>query len=123
MVVIASFYDGMPNVLLEAAGLRIPMLASTAGGMGDVLEDNQHGFLFHPGDAHECRKALQRAAMASDEELKLLGENCRLLTESRLSRKAETESYLSVFAETMRQTRQYAIEEKFADSASTISGD
>jgi len=123
MVVIASFYDGLPNVLLEAAALGIPLLASTAGGMGDVLEDNQQGFLFHAGDAHECRKALQRAATASDEELKLLGENGRLLTRSRLSRQMETESYLSVFTETVRETPQYSLDEKFADIASTISGD
>lgn len=123
MVVIASFYDGLPNVLLEAAGLRIPLLASTAGGMGDVLENHQQGFLFHPGDAHECGKALQHAATASNEELKLLGENCRLLVESRLSRQAETEGYLSVFAETMPEKRQYSVEDKFADSVSTILGD
>jgi glycogen(starch) synthase len=123
MVVIASFYDGLPNVLLEAAGLHIPLLASTAGGMGDVLEDNQQGFLFHPGDAHECRRALQRAATASDKELKLLGKNARVLVESRLSHQAETESYLSVFSEIIQEAKPYSTSEKFADIASTIAGD
>jgi glycogen synthase len=118
MVVIASFYDGLPNVLLEAAGLGIPLLASTAGGMADVLEDNQQGFLFHPGDAHACRRALQRAATASDDELNGLGERARLLVESRLSGRTETLSYLALFSE----TRKFAAGESFADITSTVSG-
>jgi glycogen synthase len=121
LVVIASFYDGLPNVLLEAAGLGIPLLASTAGGMGDVLEDNQQGFLFYPGDEHGCRRALHRAASASDEALKLLGENARRLAQSRLSGRLETAGYLAVFGETLRQTRAYAASEVFADIGPTVS--
>src|SRR5262249_55094180 len=49
-IVIPSFYDGLPNVELEAAALGLPFLASTAGGLKDFLVDGEHGFLFHPGD-------------------------------------------------------------------------
>jgi glycosyltransferase involved in cell wall biosynthesis len=101
LVVIASFYDGLPNVLLEAAGLSVPLLASKAGGMADVLEDGQHGFLFHPGEAHDCRKALEGAAYASPDELKSMGENSRLMVESRLNLQAETASYLNLLLDTL----------------------
>jgi glycogen synthase len=120
MVVIASFYDGLPNVLLEAAGLGIPLLASTAGGMADVLENHQQGFLFPPGDAQACRRALHSAATASDEELQSLGKNSRLLVESRLSGRAETRSYLALFSETLRPAAEYAAGESFADITATI---
>lgn len=96
LTVIASFYDGLPNVLLESAALGVPLLASTAGGMRDVLEDDVHGFLFHPGDVHECRKAIERAAAAADDDLKQLGDNCRALVETRLSGRLEVENYLAV---------------------------
>jgi glycogen(starch) synthase len=101
LAVMASFYDGLPNVLLEAAGLRVPLLASKAGGCADVLEDATHGFLFYPGDAHDCRRALERAAAASPEELKLLGENSRSMVESRLHLQAETTGYLNVLLDSL----------------------
>ncbi len=61
-IAIPSFYDGLPNVLVEAAALGIPMLAARAGGMVDVLEDGRTAFLFDPGDEARCAWALQRAA-------------------------------------------------------------
>jgi glycogen synthase len=98
-VAIPSFYDGMPNVLLETMGLGIPILASTAGGMGDILVDGEHGFLFHPGDPHGRRHALARLAEASTADLQRMGEAC--LRTARLFHPArETDSYLSLLHET-----------------------
>ena len=104
LVVIASFYDGMPNVLLEAASLRIPLLASTAGGMGDVLEDGRHGFLFYPGDTHACRRATARAARAADEQLKRFGEECRSLVGEKLTARIERDRYLLLLVETFHES-------------------
>ncbi len=103
LVVIASFYDGMPNVMLEAAALGIPLLSSTAGGMADVLRDGEHGFLFYPGDAPECHKALERAATVSLDELQSLGDKCRLLVRQSLTHDNEAAAYLKVFLETERR--------------------
>lgn len=76
-VAVPSFYDGMPNVLLEAMALGVPLVASAAGGMADVLADGEHALLFAPGDPHGCRRALARAALLDDEALRGLGERCR----------------------------------------------
>jgi glycogen synthase len=102
MVVIPSFYDGLPNVLLEAAGLGIPALASTAGGMADFLRDDEHAILFRPGDPHECRRAISRAAEMSDEELRRLGENSRALARSAFDHRVEAGRHLAVLKETRR---------------------
>ena len=61
-IAIPSFYDGLPNVLVEAAALGIPMVASRVDGMADVLSDGETAFLFAPGDEARCAWALQRAA-------------------------------------------------------------
>jgi glycogen(starch) synthase len=60
-VAIPSFYDGMPNVLLEALALGIPVLASDAGGMPELVRDGENGVLFAAGDLEACRAALERA--------------------------------------------------------------
>ena len=61
LVALPSFYDGLPNVALEAAALGIPLLASDAGGLADLVDD-EIGFRFPAGDAHGCRAAVHRAA-------------------------------------------------------------
>jgi len=100
-VAIPSFYDGMPNVLLEAMGLGLPILGSTAGGMGDILEDGVHGFLFHPGDPHGCRRAITRLAEASEDTLRAMGQAC-LETARKFDPTSEARAYESVLRSTMR---------------------
>jgi glycosyltransferase involved in cell wall biosynthesis len=99
LVVLASFYDGMPNVLLEAAALGIPLLAARAGGMADVLEEGRDSFLFYPGDAHECRAAIERAAVAQGGELRRLGETAQTMVKTNLTQEIEARRYLEIFLE------------------------
>lgn len=104
-VVIPSFYDGMPNVLLEAAALGIPILASNAGGMRDVLIEGENAVLFQTGNEYDCRRAIEKASALTDDELKVLSGNCIALA-NRYDHRAEAERYLKVFAETV-QTRSF----------------
>ncbi|WP_075343671.1 glycosyltransferase family 4 protein [Tenacibaculum agarivorans] len=48
IVAIPSFYDGMPNVLLEAGATKNLVLGSNIGGIKDVITDNLDGFLYNP---------------------------------------------------------------------------
>ena len=59
VVAIPSLYDGMPNVLLEAGALGIPVLGSRVGGLADVLSGDT--LTFAAGDPHACRRALDDA--------------------------------------------------------------
>ncbi|GLZ05987.1 hypothetical protein Acsp03_34530 [Actinomadura sp. NBRC 104412] len=88
-----SFYDGMPNVALEAAALGVPLLASDAGGLADVA-DEEIGFVFPAGDAHACR-----AARASAEELAKRGAAGEERIRRDFTPAAETAGYLRVLAE------------------------
>lgn len=60
-VTIPSFYEGMPNVLLEAGGLKIPVLCSTADGMKDVIRDNENGLIFENLNEEACMNAIRKA--------------------------------------------------------------
>jgi len=97
MVVIPSFYDGLPNVLLETSALGIPSLASDAGGMRDILTDGETAILFSSGDEHACRRAIERAANISSEDLKKLGANARDMIVKNFDHRKEAERYLDIF--------------------------
>lgn len=61
-VALPSLYEGFPNLLLEAAALGTPLIASDAGAAG-VL-DERHGVLFRAGDIDDCAAALCRFVAA-----------------------------------------------------------
>jgi glycosyltransferase involved in cell wall biosynthesis len=94
-VALPSFYEGFPNLLLEAAALGVPLLASAAGGAG-VLRDGEHGAVFASGDVQDCRRAIERIAAARPSTLKAWRAACmRLAGEFSLER--ESARYLELF--------------------------
>ena len=96
LIVLPSHYDGFPNVLIEAATLGKPLLASAVGGMLDVLTDGEDAILFAPGDAHACRDAIARASAVDDAELQRMGEAAAALARRRFDARDETRRYLEV---------------------------
>jgi glycosyltransferase involved in cell wall biosynthesis len=95
LVALPSFYDGMPNVALEAAALGVPLIASDGGGLADVADD-EIGFTFPAGDAHACRAAIDRAARAGEDELAKLGAAGAERIRRDFTPAAETAGYLAV---------------------------
>lgn len=61
IVFLPSFYDGMPNVLLEAMALGKVIVASRAGAFPDVIRDGENGFLFRTGDMADAARTMNRA--------------------------------------------------------------
>ncbi len=94
--VLSSFYDGMPNVLLESAALGVPLLAAITGGMADVLVDGRHGVLFPPQDRSACRAAIARCLRMDEAERAALGARCQELARVDLNAAQETERYLTM---------------------------
>lgn len=54
-----SEYDGMPNVILEAAGAGLPIISSSVGGIPDLLEDKKNSLLINQyDDINEYRQKI-----------------------------------------------------------------
>jgi glycosyltransferase involved in cell wall biosynthesis len=68
--------DGLPNVILEAMAMRIPIAASEAGAIPEGITDGVQGLLTRPGDAEALAAALSRL-LADDEGRRVMGENGR----------------------------------------------
>lgn len=96
---IPSFYDGMPNVLLEAGALGIPFIAAKVAGMKDVLEDKTHGFLFEPSDTKAAMQALYDFSTAPQEVLKAQGSAIQAHISQQYGIEQETNRYLGIFEE------------------------
>ncbi len=45
--------EGLPFALIEAMSISLPIIASKAGGIPNVLENDKEGLLINPGDTDE----------------------------------------------------------------------
>jgi len=68
IVVLASFMEGIPVVLMEAMTLRVPVLAPRLAGIPELIEDGVSGLLFHPADWDELADKL--TTLAHDAQLR-----------------------------------------------------
>lgn len=99
-IAIPSFYDGLPNVLVEAAALGVPMIASRVDGIADVLSDGETAFLFAPGDEARAAWALQRAARLDAAEHERMAGACRTLARTTLAGDREIDAYVDALEQT-----------------------
>lgn len=65
--------DGIPNVLLEAGALGVPVIASRLSGIPELVEDGKTGLLTASGDEGALGKALRRVADSADLRAQLGG--------------------------------------------------
>jgi glycosyltransferase involved in cell wall biosynthesis len=70
IVVQSSRSEGLPNALLEAAAAGLPIVATNAGGTGEIVTDGVTGLLIPINDARALASALDR--VAADRELRLM---------------------------------------------------
>lgn len=79
---LTSYTEGFPNVLMEALCMGKPVLATSVGGVPDIIEDRQTGHLVQPGDwdavAARMKELLndpdQGKKMADKGKLRVLGD-------------------------------------------------
>lgn len=55
--VISSYHEGIPMVLLEAMALEQAIVATSVGGINEIIENGVSGILVKPGDAQSLSEA------------------------------------------------------------------
>jgi len=58
--VLSSLREGLPNVVLEAMALEVPVVATRIAGVPRLIEDGKNGLLVAPGNFLELADALMR---------------------------------------------------------------
>jgi colanic acid/amylovoran biosynthesis glycosyltransferase len=89
-LVLSSFAEGLPVVLMEAMAMEIPCVAPWVNGIPEIITHETDGLLVPPGDAAALARAVGR--LMDDAELRRnLGQNARLkiLEKFELRRNAE----------------------------------
>ena len=83
-------------VALEAFAYGKPVVASRIGGLPELVEDSQTGYLVKWGDREDLRTALS-ALWRDRPAQRRMGENARRLVETRYSQDQRTASLLTIY--------------------------
>jgi len=84
-VVLPSYREGIPRVLLEAMATEKPIITTDAPGCRNVCVDGVNGFLVKPKDVESLYLAMKRMVELGDEKLREFGKAGRRLAEEKYS--------------------------------------
>lgn len=76
LFVLPSYFEGMPNALLEAMAVGVPAIATSVGAIPDVILDKENGYLIEPKNSSALYQAL-KVAIENPERLKSMRSNAR----------------------------------------------
>jgi len=76
-LVLASFGEGLPVVIMEAMAMGRPIVSTDVGGISELVVNSDTGWLAPPGDPERLAEAMRLALGSSDDELAAMGQRGR----------------------------------------------
>jgi sugar transferase (PEP-CTERM/EpsH1 system associated) len=102
--VLPSISEGMSNTLLEAMAAGVPVIASDVGGNGEIIEDQQSGFLFPSGDVDRASQLISQVLTDTSLRERLATAGVARV-HSTFTMAAMMERYQNLYRDVWRKTR------------------
>lgn len=97
ILALPSLYkEGLPNVLLEAMSMKLPVISTNLAGIPEVVFNGKTGYMTDPGNIEQFSDAIENL-WASPEIYKEMGENARKLMEEKMDKKNQFEAFRNYF--------------------------
>ncbi|MFC4844812.1 glycosyltransferase [Bradyrhizobium sp. GCM10023182] len=99
-LVLPSFAEGLPVVLMEAMALRRPVISTFVAGIPELVVPGQHGWLVAAGDVEALTSAMLECLAARSEVIDEMGANARVQVLERHDIDREATKLISLFERT-----------------------
>jgi glycosyltransferase involved in cell wall biosynthesis len=98
--VLPTYYEGLPNAVLEAMACGLPVIATKVGGIPEVIEEGRNGILIDKKDVESLIRAivylLKNQALAKN-----MGTQGRKMFESRFSWQKNAQKVIEIYKEVL----------------------
>jgi glycosyltransferase involved in cell wall biosynthesis len=101
--VLASRWEGLPMVVLEAAACGVPAVATDVPGTHEVVVDGKTGLLAAQGSAKALAAAMTRMMEMPGEERRAMGERARQFVQEHYSLDAALDRWEALYAELLER--------------------
>lgn len=98
-VVLPSYREGLPKVLLEASSMGIPIITTDTAGCRDVVTDGKNGFIVPVKDITLLKDAIEKMIKLSPEERLEMGKMGRKLAVEKFDTSIVNQSYYNIISE------------------------
>ena len=98
-IVLPSYREGLPRVLLEAAAMGKPVIATNVAGCRDVVEDGVTGLLCEPKSSQSLAGAMLSFAAMPENDRQAMGRRARDKAEREFSEDSFVDAYVDVIAQ------------------------
>lgn len=71
----SEWYENNPMTIVEAYSMGVPVIGANIGGIPEIVEEGQTGFLFESGVAQSLEKALARSLSVGAKDYEAMKEN------------------------------------------------
>lgn len=100
VVVLSSVREGLPNVLLEAMAMGLPVAATAVGGIPDLVVPNETGLLCPPRNPEALGENIA-TLLADENKRQAMGQNARTRAETLYSMEAMVRRHEAVFEQVL----------------------
>ncbi len=94
LLVLPSYREGLPRIVLEAMACDTPVLATLVGGLPSIIKDEETGFVLKDSSPQAIAQGIERAL--NHPQLGRIVESARRLIEKEYSYEALTERYKEI---------------------------
>jgi len=91
LLVLPSYSEGLPNIILEAMACGTPVLATSVGAIPDIIRDNSTGFILDDNSPETIARGIIRALNHS--ALNEIAQNAQSLVEKEYTLEAAAKRY------------------------------
>ena len=69
LLILPSFKEGISNAVLEAMALRVPVVSTNCGGMSEIINHNENGFLIPIRDSIKLAEEIKKFIKMSESKI------------------------------------------------------
>jgi glycosyltransferase involved in cell wall biosynthesis len=103
LVVLPSYTEGLPNIVLESLAASVAVVATAVGGTPEIIDDGVHGFLVPPGNATSLARRILDALHDEGRRYQMAARGQQRVA-SEFTFEAQSRRYQELFETLVRET-------------------